>query len=105
MNEIARIEEDEDSNGNVHAGSSATPVCSSFSPESYPSNVSHVPVPFCEDEKTRIQNAGDSISRERSTLESRRYLPCHYFDYIGGSSTGASVLQILNAFRRRRLKQ
>lgn len=107
MEQVAKIEEyseDEDNDGDVHAGPSPTPiVCSSFSPENYPPNVSHVPL--SEEEVTKARNASDPISRDRSTQQSRRYLPCHYFDYIGGSSTGASVLQILSAFGRRRLKQ
>lgn len=81
--------EDEDRDVDGNAGPfSASIVHSSFSPEVYPENVSHVPL-----------SIEDTTSKTHSTKESRRYLPCHYFDYIGGSSTGASVLQILKSLK------
>lgn len=87
MERIAAIEEElsEDEDGDEKIDSEKR--CSSFSPESYPPNVSHVPL--SDEENTERRRAGDKVS-------SRRYLPCHYFDYIGGSSTGASALQISN---------
>lgn len=63
------------------------PVCSSFSPKPYPENVSHVPL--SEEEITKIEEARDATGRCRAKEATRRYLPCHYFDYICGSSTGA----------------
>lgn len=30
--------------------------------------------------------------RQEMTKQRGKYLPCHYFDYIGGTSTGGSVL-------------
>ena len=60
----------------------------SFSPEGWPENVSQVPL--TEEELNEVSNASNSSkARARATSKTRRYLPCHYFDYIGGSSTGA----------------
>lgn len=44
----------------------------------------------------RTQQSGTGSPRREQTRkdllqEENRYLPCHYFDYIGGSSTGGSV--------------
>lgn len=101
MERIAAMEEkseDEDSDVDGNAGPiSASIVDSSFSPENYPPNVSHVPL--AKDEITKERAARDTISKNRSIKKSRRYLPCHYFDYIGGSSTGASVLWIQNSLK------
>jgi len=59
----------------------------SFWPEQWPENVSHGP--FNEDEVKNGVNNSDPLSRCSAMKPSRRYLPCHYFDYIFGSSTGA----------------
>ena len=54
------------------------PAEHSFAPEAFPNSVSHGPFNPEEDEN------------DHSTwINSRKYLPCHYFDIIGGSSTGA----------------
>jgi hypothetical protein len=50
---------------------------SSYHPEEY--------IP-CIDNATAAGE--DETSDERDCVERRRYLPCHYFDYIGGTSTG-----------------
>lgn len=34
----------------------------------------------------------DKALREEMTKTQGKYLPCHYFDYIGGTSTGGLVL-------------
>ena len=60
----------------------------SFWPQPLPDNVSQLPsdrelnIPI---ETKKVQGHG----RWRSISAARRYLPCHYFDYICGSSTGA----------------
>jgi hypothetical protein len=59
----------------------------SFTPQSYPENVSQGP--FTDDEKQRLSNADEAEAKCRALLKTRRYLPCHYFDYICGTSTGA----------------
>ena len=57
----------------------------SFVPERWPSNVTHFPT---KQEAADLE-ALDSHEEEYTALiHSKRYLPCHYFDYIGGSSTG-----------------
>jgi hypothetical protein len=73
MEYAARIEE--------YAG-----VDNSFAPEAYPANVSQCPLTHDEN-----QTLGDAEQTEEQIRASktRRYLPCHYFDYICGSSTGA----------------
>ncbi|MCJ1473730.1 hypothetical protein MMC13_002381 [Lambiella insularis] len=41
----------------------------------------------------------DVKERCRNIPSARRYLPCHYFDYICGSSTGALIAIMLGRFR------
>lgn len=64
-----------------------TPVCSSFSPLDYPENSSLGP--FSEEEDNKLGGAKGTIEKCRAREKTRRYLPCHYFDFICGSSTGA----------------
>jgi hypothetical protein len=59
---------------------------SSFAPELYPDNVSQCPV--IHDENQRLENAEQTEERTRAS-KTQSYLPCHYFDFICGSSTGA----------------
>ena len=66
----------------------ANPVYHSFSPLLYPTNVSQGPL--TEEEMEEQTKATDSVDDRCLALKpTRRYLPCHYFDYICGSSTGA----------------
>lgn len=67
----------EDPNADGHS------TCSSFLPFDYLGNFSHIP----PEEKQRSKR--DSHGSCCRILQSRRYLPCHYFDFICGSSTGA----------------
>ena len=73
---IADIEETEDHE--IHH---------SFSPANWPDDVSHVPL--TEEERRRRNEANTAEAKCRAIEKTKRYLPCHYFDYIGGSSTGA----------------
>lgn len=59
----------------------------SFAPQDYPENVSQVPLN--ENETKRLSEIIGADARCRALPRTQRYLPCHYFDYIGGSSTGA----------------
>ena len=59
----------------------------SFDPEPWPDHVCQAPL-TPEDEES-IKSAWDSKEKLRRTPRTRRYLPCHYFDYVCGSSTGA----------------
>lgn len=59
----------------------------SFWPQPWPKNVSQVPQ--TRDLKNKIEEANNEEARRRAIPAAQRYLPCHYFDYIGGSSTGA----------------
>ncbi|KAL9118960.1 MAG: hypothetical protein Q9187_004487, partial [Circinaria calcarea] len=77
MGYIAEKEENED-DGTLH----------SFSPEGWPDNVSQVP--RTQEEKRQIAAANTPEDKCRAYSNTRRYLPCHYFDHICGSSTGAS---------------
>jgi Patatin-like phospholipase len=52
-----------------------TPAASSFHPEVQPPNVSHKPSSSPNDNDQ--ENASNGV-----------FLPCHYFDYICGTSTG-----------------
>lgn len=55
----------------------------SFSPMEYPSSVSQL---HDNDAETRSKRVKDGV---QALDPSRRYLPCYYFDYIRGTSTGA----------------
>lgn len=59
----------------------------SFAPQDFPENVSQGP--FTEEESQRLSDADQAEPRCRALSRTRRYLPCHYFDYICGTSTGA----------------
>lgn len=58
----------------------------SFQPEVYPENVSQT---LSEREMQALSSARNDQQKLRALDDTRRYLPCHYFDFIGGSSTGA----------------
>lgn len=59
----------------------------SFWPQPFPDNVSQVPP--SRDLKRKLAEANTAKARQREIPAAQRYLPCHYFDYICGSSTGA----------------
>ena len=63
-------------------------ILHSFHPQPWPEHVSHIPLSAI-DELERIEKAGDSNQKCRAMFKARRFLPCHYFDHICGSSTGA----------------
>ncbi|KAL9621842.1 MAG: hypothetical protein Q9160_003815 [Pyrenula sp. 1 TL-2023] len=83
---IAHIEQGKDRNVPVNKiGGTAD---HSFDPESYPKHVSQN---FSEEEERKLDEAERQDMESVKVLkDSRRYLPCHYFDCICGSSTGAS---------------
>ena len=59
----------------------------SFWPQRLPKNVTQLPL---TEDQIRLANEGHTYETQlRAMPASRRYLPCHYFDYICGSSTGA----------------
>ena len=57
----------------------------SFYPQNFPANVSHLDMN--EGESTRLYHI-QSHEEYKAWDREKRYLPCHYFDYIGGTSTG-----------------
>ena len=59
----------------------------SFHPEPWPDNVSQIPL--THEEQERAGKANDGQHKARVLPQARRYLPCHYFDNVCGSSTGA----------------
>jgi hypothetical protein len=60
----------------------------SFHPQAFPDNVTQVP--FNKQEQDGIAKAKSHGKPECTALrDSRKFLPCHYFDYICGTSTGA----------------
>ncbi|KAL8788947.1 MAG: hypothetical protein Q9195_007063 [Heterodermia aff. obscurata] len=63
-------------------------VLHSFHPQGLPDDVSQIP-PDAIEERRNINNASDADGRYRAMHRTRRFLPCHYFDFICGSSTGA----------------
>ena len=82
MEEIAHIEQALDENVRLDEGNGH-----SFHPEKYPRYVSR---DLSDDEMKRLRK-GENADREdfQALNNNRRYLPCHYFDYICGSSTGS----------------
>ena len=68
----------------------ADPHYHSFKPQNLPDDVSQVPL--MEAEQKRVQHAknnDDENEKHRAFYAARRFLPCHYFDFICGTSTGA----------------
>ena len=60
----------------------------SFSPEAWPENVSQIPH-TAKEELKRIAEAVTAEEKRLAMSNARRFLPCHYFDHICGSSTGS----------------
>ena len=92
MQHIATEEEriaDEDEEGEVEIKKEpdGKKVHHSFWPKAWPDNVSQVPPDW--QVKERLKEANSPEARRRAIPAAQRYLPCHYFDYICGSSTGA----------------
>lgn len=61
----------------------------SFWPEQWPENVTQVPP---TKDQIEVADQGFIYNKEaqfHAMPAVQRYLPCHYFDYICGSSTGA----------------
>jgi hypothetical protein len=61
----------------------------SFYPSHWPAGVTQGG--YDDEEKTRKQAAaqGARVQTHEIVHDARKFLPCHYFDYICGSSTGA----------------
>ena len=59
----------------------------SFFPEPWPDHVSQIPL--TQKQQQRASEANGEESKARVLPQARRFLPCHYFDNICGSSTGA----------------
>ena len=59
----------------------------SFHPKKWPKDVSQIPL--TDDQQSRSDEATSDDDKARVLPCARRYLPCHYFDNICGSSTGA----------------
>lgn len=79
MEYVANEELELDENQEVHH---------SFYPQHWPENVSQMP--WSKEEVDR--GIADATTVEQRCLKmdgARRFLPCHYFDHICGSSTGA----------------
>ncbi|KAK4900239.1 hypothetical protein LTR27_002463 [Elasticomyces elasticus] len=73
------------------------PHLHSFQPEPLPHHVCHVPL--ADSERDRQNQAHYEDDRIAALAPSKRYLPCHYFDYIGGSSTGGLIAIMLGRLR------
>lgn len=92
MDKIAEIEKQTSlpKGINIDAGdwephySSFDPISEDFDPKLL--QMSH------ETATSPYRTTRDSL-REEMTKRRGKYLPCHYFDYIGGTSTGGSVLK------------
>ncbi|KAH3907616.1 hypothetical protein HBI56_179990 [Parastagonospora nodorum] len=70
----------------------------SFYPSQFPSNVTRGDYNDEEKEKRRLA-PGHRAFTWACVRDARKFLPCHYFDYICGSSTGALIAIMLGRFR------
>ncbi|KAF2471780.1 FabD/lysophospholipase-like protein [Lindgomyces ingoldianus] len=69
----------------------------SFHPCPFPE---HVTGPLSSKESDALNRPGAEHRRRTHALRtSRKFLPCHYFDYICGSSTGGLIAIMLGRFR------
>jgi len=80
MEYVAEREAEPDENDESHHHS--------FSPQAWPENVSQIPRTE-EHEFNEVENAHTPEAKCLAMSKARRFLPCHYFDHICGSSTGA----------------
>jgi len=69
----------------VHSGRAEQ--CGSFAPHPFPEGATHGPL-TPEEQERKDSAQGDNVSASFYP-DTRKFLPCHYFDYICGSSTGA----------------
>lgn len=89
MNKVEVEEGKHRQNGNSEEEEEEFDGLHSFYPELWPKNVSQKPYETEENDELQQANSNDPTAECRALKPSRRYLPCHYFDYIFGSSTGA----------------
>ena len=97
MDIAGRIEEDIDEEEGLNDTEHETLIApSSFYPQDYPDHTSHLnPHNF-----QRIGSSDQSRREEiRAIPRSRRYLPCHYFDYCCGASTGGIIAIMVSRLR------
>ncbi|CAI6335461.1 unnamed protein product [Periconia digitata] len=71
--------------------------CGSFAPHAFPEGATHEKLTKDELESENAHN-GDSVPASHFR-GSRKFLPCHYFDYICGTSTGSLIAIMLGRFR------
>lgn len=89
-------EEKEDKGIDITEEEDGKETCHSFWPQPWPENaaiahalealekkIDELSSPDAEDPKAK-----NPAARLRTLTAAQRYLPCHYFDYIGGTSTG-----------------
>lgn len=81
------IAEDQEQEEEIAEERDGKKVHHSFWPCSWPENVSQVPPDRVQ--KKKFKEANTAEARRRAIPRAQRYLPCHYFDYTCGSSTGA----------------
>lgn len=62
----------------------AEPHLHSFKPEPLLANHTHLLTP----EEETARDRADEDEKDSKIEKEKRFLPCHYFDIIGGSSTG-----------------
>ena len=80
-------DEEEEGDEEIDEEKDGKKVHHSFWPQPLPDNVSQVPPD--SDVKRELAEAHNPEARRRAIPAAQRYLPCHYFDFICGSSTGA----------------
>lgn len=70
----------------------------SFWPHPFPENATQGPFSSDEEQQLKLVD-GDQAAKCNALKDARKFLPCHYFDYICGSSTGALIAIMLGRFR------
>lgn len=79
--------EEGEGEGEIAEEEVGTKVHHSFCPQPWPDNVSQLPL--SAELRRKMSEIKHPETRLRALPAAQRYLPCHYFDYICGSSTGA----------------
>lgn len=104
MAKIAEIESNSSPPKGVNIDASEwEPHNSSFAPdaeEPKPPRLIHNSSSFTRGRRRGKATSSSDLSKEglrkKMEIKEGKYLPCHYFDYIGGTSTGGSVLYFPN---------
>ncbi|KAH0544750.1 hypothetical protein FGG08_001117 [Glutinoglossum americanum] len=102
VREIMQIIENIERNGCNNSGGGGNDDAEGWDP-AYSSYHPHEPLEpttsGSESEESGNGNGGNHAAGKRPAAQHSQYLPCHYFDYIGGTSTGGLIGIMLGRLR------